>query len=145
MLIGLASVNLESLDVQQLSQVKKQLDTELEHLAASAGQLRAAQAKFRDCLQYTRNNSLSSQGTGFLLEWMTIADNELGEKTILVPLTNSLYVRGQLVGDDKVIIDVGTGFFIEKVLIYQPNKFYQNHLTCLPRISKLQVTFIRLK
>jgi len=37
-------------------------------------------------------------------------------KTILVPLTSSLYVPGQLADTDKVIIDVGTGFYVEKVL-----------------------------
>jgi prefoldin alpha subunit len=37
--------------MQQLSQVKKQLDDELEHLTNSFTQLRAAQAKFRECLK----------------------------------------------------------------------------------------------
>jgi chaperonin cofactor prefoldin len=39
------------LSTQQLSQVKKQLDDELEHLTSSFTQLRAAQAKFRECLK----------------------------------------------------------------------------------------------
>lgn len=37
--------------MQQLSQVKKQLDEELEHLTSSFTQLHAAQSKFRDCLR----------------------------------------------------------------------------------------------
>ena len=44
-------VDLASLSTQQLSQVKKQLDDELEHLTSSFTQLRAAQAKFRECLK----------------------------------------------------------------------------------------------
>lgn len=44
-------VDLGSLSGQQLSQVKKQLDDELEHLTNSFAQLRAAQAKFRECLR----------------------------------------------------------------------------------------------
>lgn len=44
-------VDLASLSTQQLSQVKKQLDDELEHLTSSFQQLRAAQAKFRECLR----------------------------------------------------------------------------------------------
>ena len=47
----LRSVDLGSLSGQQLSQVKKQLDDELEHLTNSFAQLRAAQAKFRECLR----------------------------------------------------------------------------------------------
>lgn len=34
---------------------------------------------------------------------------------MLVPLTTSLYVPGTIADTDKVIVDVGTGFFVEKV------------------------------
>jgi len=37
------------------------------------------------------------------------------EKPILVPLTSSLYVPGTLADTDNVIVDVGTGFYVEKV------------------------------
>lgn len=37
------------------------------------------------------------------------------DKTILVPLTNSLYVPGKLSDPDNVIVDVGTGYFVKKV------------------------------
>lgn len=37
---------------------------------------------------------------------------------ILVPLTPSLYVPGQLASTSTVLVDVGTGFYIEKVTIY---------------------------
>lgn len=36
----------------------------------------------------------------------------LGKK-MLVPLTASLYVPGKLDDADKVLVDVGTGYFIE--------------------------------
>ena len=38
-------------------------------------------------------------------------------KTILVPLTNSLYVPGKLCDPDHVIVDVGTGYFVRKVCL----------------------------
>lgn len=34
---------------------------------------------------------------------------------ILVPLTSSLYVKGRLTDREKVLVDVGTGFYVEKV------------------------------
>ena len=40
--------------------------------------------------------------------------NGLG-KPILVPLTSSLYVSGKLKNAGKVLVDVGTGYYIEKV------------------------------
>lgn len=45
------SVSLDSLSAQQLTQVKKQLDEEVEHLTTSFAQLQAAQIKFKDCLR----------------------------------------------------------------------------------------------
>ena len=40
--------------------------------------------------------------------------NQTG-KPILVPLTTSLYVPGTLADTENVIVDVGTGFYVEKV------------------------------
>ncbi|EAA36114.1 hypothetical protein GE21DRAFT_2331 [Neurospora crassa] len=91
-------VNIESLSAQQLTAVKQQLDEEVEHLTASYTQLAAAQAKFKECLRIVQTGSSSFD------------DN----KDILVPLTNSLYVKGKLSNPDRVIVDVGTGFYVEK-------------------------------
>ena len=38
-----------------------------------------------------------------------------GKDDILVPLTSSLYVKGRLTDRGKVLVDVGTGFYVEKV------------------------------
>lgn len=35
---------------------------------------------------------------------------------VLVPLTNSLYVRGELTNTETVLVDIGTGFLVEKVI-----------------------------
>lgn len=45
----------------------------------------------------------------------SIIDSVGIEKPILVPLTSSLYVPGTLADTDNVIVDVGTGFYVEKV------------------------------
>ncbi|KAB5551324.1 prefoldin [Coniochaeta sp. 2T2.1] len=95
---GGQQVNLDSLSAQQLSQVKKQLDEEVEHLTNSFSQLHAAQQKFKECLRCVKAQ--------------TPGDGE--KKDILVPLTNSLYVKGKLADPDRVIVDVGTGFYVEK-------------------------------
>ncbi|KAK1724541.1 prefoldin [Colletotrichum acutatum] len=92
------SINLETLDTQQLSQVKKQLEEELEHLTNSFAQLHSAQSRFKECLRCVK----ARPGAGD------------GDKSVLVPLTNSLYVRGELSDPKHVIVDVGTGFYVEK-------------------------------
>ena len=45
----------------------------------------------------------------------------LSASEILVPLTNSLYCRGRLPSTSKVLVDIGTGFYVEKVraMIYE--------------------------
>lgn len=44
-------VDLTALSIQQLSQLKKQYDADVEQLHGAHAQLRAAQAKFRECLR----------------------------------------------------------------------------------------------
>ncbi|KAI2601798.1 Prefoldin alpha subunit [Hypoxylon sp. NC1633] len=94
------TINLDTLSPQQLSQVKKQLDEELEHLTSSFAQLHAAQSKFRECLRCIHDKAKSP----------TLRDNS----SILIPLTNSLYVRGTLSSASHVVVDIGTGFYVEK-------------------------------
>ncbi|TVY37713.1 putative prefoldin subunit [Lachnellula subtilissima] len=91
-------IDITSLSMQQLSQIKKQFEDELTHLSNSFTQLRAAQVKFRECL---RSIELGVSG-------------KVEGKPILVPLTASLYVPGTLADTDNVIVDVGTGFYVEK-------------------------------
>ncbi|CAD6446475.1 7b349dae-8bd4-4870-81c6-e477dae166ca [Sclerotinia trifoliorum] len=101
-------IDLTTLTTPQLTQVKKQLDDELEHLTSSFQQLRAAQNKFRECLRCI--------GVG--------VGKEVEGKPILVPLTTSLYVPGQLADTENVIVDVGTGFYVEKST-KDATKFYE--------------------
>ncbi|KAJ2973791.1 hypothetical protein NQ176_g6407 [Zarea fungicola] len=94
------TVNLDTLEPQQLAQVKKQLDEELDHLTSSFQQLHGAQTKFKECLRCVNTRSESSKSSN----------------AVLVPLTNSLYVRGELTNTETVLVDVGTGFLVEKKL-----------------------------
>ncbi|EFX01256.1 prefoldin subunit [Grosmannia clavigera kw1407] len=115
------SINLDSLSPQQLSAVKKQLDDEVEHLTSSFSQLAAAQGKFRECLRCVQGKP-----------------REAGKK-VLVPLTNSLYVSGTLSDPNRVIVDVGTGFYIEKD-IKSAAQFYEDKITELTgNIQELEI------
>ncbi|KAF1826477.1 Prefoldin alpha subunit [Dissoconium aciculare CBS 342.82] len=93
-----SQVDLAQLSAQQLSQVKKQLDDEVQHLTGSYQNLRGAQQKFRDCIVSIKNG----------------VANSVKDKPLLVPLTSSLYVPGTLADSDNVIVDIGTGFYVEK-------------------------------
>ncbi|KAH8112856.1 Prefoldin-domain-containing protein [Phellopilus nigrolimitatus] len=110
------TINVADLDVAQLRDVRRQLEEELQHLTGSFQQLKAAQAKFRSCLENVAEVKPANKGA------FPVLDNRVGEiliwldvdRTILVPLTNSLYVPGKLRDPDNVIVDVGTGYFVKK-------------------------------
>ncbi|KAM3418738.1 hypothetical protein BST61_g4712 [Cercospora zeina] len=104
-------IDLAQLSAQQLSQVKKQLDDEVQHLTNSYQNLRTAQQKFRDCIVSIKNGVASSTEG----------------KPLLVPLTSSLYVPGTLADTEKVLVDVGTGFYVEKD-VASAQKFYDGKI-----------------
>ncbi|KAK9466627.1 Prefoldin [Lipomyces arxii] len=110
------TVDLTALSAQQLLDVKNQLEQELEHLSQSFQKLRAAQAKFKECI-VSIENTCKPENKG---------------KAILVPLTSSLYVPGTVEDVDTVMVDVGTGYYIEK----KPKDgiaFYENKVTTLQK------------
>ena len=96
---GGAQVDLTKLTVEQLQEIRKQLDQELEYMTNSHMQLRQAKAKFLSCMESIK---------------ATFKPANDG-KRILVPLTSSLYVPANVhTNPDKVIVDIGTGYFVEK-------------------------------
>ncbi|KAL7628191.1 CTP synthase ura7 [Parahypoxylon ruwenzoriense] len=127
---GVNEINLDSLSAQQLSQVKKQLDEELEHLTSSFAQLHAAQSKFRECLRCVQDRNKSPA----LRE----------SNPILVPLTNSLYVPGTLSSASHVVVDIGTGFYVEKELKSAAD-FYENKVGELGASIKDLETIVQAK
>ncbi|KNC55309.1 prefoldin, alpha subunit [Thecamonas trahens ATCC 50062] len=90
-------VDLRSLPLDKLQMVGKSLEQDLENLTASYSGLSVAAAKFR-----TSRASLEA-----------INDDNQG-KDVLLPLTTSMYVPGKLADVSKVMVDVGTGYYVEK-------------------------------
>ncbi|KAJ9292527.1 hypothetical protein DTO271G3_8684 [Paecilomyces variotii] len=97
------AVDITTLSLPQLRALQTRLSSELEHLTNSHAKLRAAQSKFRDCVRSITDGVEKKSGPG-------------GESRddLLVPLTSSLYVKGKLADREKVLVDVGTGFYVEK-------------------------------
>jgi len=88
---------LQDLDADTLLQIKRQLDEEIDHLTNSFGALKLAENKFK----------AGKESAEALLTYDE-------DKEILVPLTSSLYVPGRLKKKESLIVDVGTGYFVEK-------------------------------
>lgn len=109
------SVQLNTLPLPQLHALQKQLNSELQHLTSSFQSLRAAQAKFRDCIA--------------ALATALAADRA---RPVLVPMTESLYVPATLADADTVLVDVGTGYFVEKDRA-QAREFYERKVADLEK------------
>ncbi|KAJ2723266.1 subunit of tubulin prefoldin [Coemansia sp. Benny D115] len=91
------TINLEDLPLAQLQKIKTQLEEELNGLTSAFSQMKQAQAAFRECKNCLEALTAESQ-----------------EKTVMIPLTNSLYVPGKLSNVESVVVDVGTGYYVEK-------------------------------
>ncbi|KAF8925614.1 Prefoldin [Dissophora ornata] len=119
-------IELQDLDLSQLVEVKKQLEDELSHLTSSFGQLKQAQHRFVDCIDSCKS--------------VNAANND---KTILVPLTSSLYVPGKLANVEKVIVDIGTGYYVEKTT-EDAIKFYNSKVDFVKEnLEKIQATVVQ--
>lgn len=94
---GQQMVEIASLNPMQLQQLQEQLKSELELFSNSMQQLRLATAKFQESLQSVAKLEGSEDG-----------------HEVMVPMTSSLYVPGKLKETDTLLIDVGTGYFVEK-------------------------------
>lgn len=113
------TVKITDLSQPQLNQLKTSLNNDLQTLTQSFQSLRIAQSKFRDCLVSLRKGlgSTTTSSTGS-------SSSSPSPKQILVPLTSSLYVPGTLANSEKVIVDIGTGFFVEKS-VKEAEVFYE--------------------
>jgi len=92
-------LDISQLPIQQLNQFVKTLEKDVEYLQQSMQQLKDIQSRFvasRDTLK-----SVTSESSG---------------KQIMVPLTSSLYAAGNLTEDNRVLIDIGTGYYVEKTI-----------------------------
>ncbi|KIW64054.1 prefoldin, alpha subunit [Phialophora macrospora] len=117
---GGGAVDISTLSVQQLSALQARLSQELEHLSTSYQRLRAAQARFKDCIKSIRDG----------------VEGKSGGTPLLIPLTTSLYIPGTLApaqasstgtgssSSASLLVDVGTGFFVEKTA-REGVKFYE--------------------
>ncbi|XP_032831238.1 prefoldin subunit 5 [Petromyzon marinus] len=115
------AVSLGQLPLQQLEALRTQLEQELDFLSTSVQQLKVAQTKFvesKECL-----SKLNKDNAG---------------KELLVPLTSSMYVPGHLNDVEHVMVDIGTGYYVEKT-VEEAKEFFQRKIDFLTKqIEKIQ-------
>lgn len=90
---------MEKMNIEQLKALKEQTDLEVNLLQDSLNNIRTATGRLELASSALHDLSLRPQG-----------------KKMLVPLTASLYVPGTLDDAEKVLVDIGTGYFVEKTM-----------------------------
>lgn len=113
-------VDLNQLQPQQLVEFRKSIDQEINHFTQSLQALQTAQSKLKDCISSVESMEKST-------------NDEL-----LVPLTSSLYLPGKITTKDQYLVDIGTGYFVEK-LADDAKKVYET------KINKLNDDSSKLK
>lgn len=96
---GRKEVKLSDLQPQQLSSLKEQFESEIEGLGRSANALQNFATEFHQSGQAIESMAQQKSGAPMML-----------------PLTQSLYVEGELADTDSVLVDIGTGYYLQKSL-----------------------------
>ncbi|NXL91650.1 PFD5 protein, partial [Alectura lathami] len=104
------AVNVSELSLPQLEVLKSQLDQEVEFLSSSITQLKVVQTKYveaKDCLNVLNKSNEGKRDPRGVAP---------GPPASLLSLTTprQMYVPGKLSDIERVLIDVGTGYYVEK-------------------------------
>jgi len=91
------TVSLDGLSLEQLNQLKGQVEEEIQSLSTSLQQLRIAAGRYMDSKESLKSLNKSNEG-----------------KTTMIPLTSSLFVTAELNDVSSVLVDVGTGYYVKK-------------------------------
>jgi prefoldin alpha subunit len=89
----------EDLTIEQLSNLKQQHEDEIKELSSQLDQLFGAKNRYINARNVLDDMNKSSPGA-----------------PMLVPLTSSLYAPGKVQDPNKVIVELGTGYFVEKTI-----------------------------
>merc|ERR1712183_56644 len=114
-------IDISKLNLEQLTSLKNQLDQELQFFNESLQQLKIAQLKFNE--------------SGECVDRVT---PEVKGKEVLVPLTSCMYVPGTIADAEKLLIDVGTGYYVEKDVSGAKNYFTRKVKFVTEQMEKIQ-------
>jgi len=93
------ALDLDTLTLDQLHQLQQSEETRLQNLSTHYATLRATAARF-----HASKTALID----------TLSSSSTHSNSILVPLTESLYVPGKIRDASRVLVELGTGFYVDK-------------------------------
>ena len=93
---GGKEIEISKVAPQQLQQLHQQLEQEIQNLTVSFTTLQTVNQKFKES------------------EMAVDTLNKSNGNSVLVPLTSSMYVQGDIVDKNKLLVDIGATYYAEK-------------------------------
>lgn len=115
-------VDLTTLSLPQLAQLKQQLEQDLNLYQESLQTLKIAQTKFQESADSAEKLDKMKEGC-----------------TILVPLTGSMYVPGKISKPEKPLVDIGTGYYAENTIEQAKSYFKRKVKFVTEQMEKVQL------
>jgi prefoldin alpha subunit len=91
------TIQLDQMSLADLDQLKQTEEARLQALSQRFAQLRQAASRIHQSTKAVEQITPASEN-----------------KEVLLPLTESLYVPGRIRDPNKLLVDIGTGFYVEK-------------------------------
>jgi prefoldin alpha subunit len=117
------TIDLDTLSLDQLHQMKQEQEGRLQALTQRYAALRAAAARLHASqtaiTELSPASSASSSSSSSSLSYEG--------KPVMIPLTESVYVPGTIKEPNNLLVDIGTGFYVEKTS-QQTNEFLARKL-----------------
>lgn len=110
-------IDLTQLQPQQIIEFRKSTEQEINHFTQSLQALQTAQSRLKECINSVGNMESSNASE------------------LLVPMTSSLYLPGKIAKKDEYLVDIGTGYYVNK-LAKETKHVYESKIEKLNGDSK---------
>ncbi|GIL78940.1 hypothetical protein Vretimale_197 [Volvox reticuliferus] len=116
-------IRLDNLSPQQLLDLRSSLNNEIQRLGEGAQALARAANTFSSSKKAVEQLAASKTG-----------------QSIMLPLTSSLYVSGEVDDVEKVLVDIGTGYYVEMATADAANYYDRRIKTLHENVGTVQTT-----
>lgn len=126
------AVNVYQLPLEQLEGLKEQLDNDVQSLGTAYDGLYNGRNRYQD------NHDVIAQ-------YKTVCANATAaaaQQEVLVCMTSSLFVRGTVIPSDKVLVDVGTGYFLEQSMDHAKKYFTSRAAQIKESMDQVEKTIV---
>ncbi|KAJ5080736.1 prefoldin subunit 5 [Anaeramoeba ignava] len=113
------SIDISRLPNEQIQALKEQMAGEIDQLSNGINTFQQVLARYETSIQTLKSISDSQE-----------------KKQILVPLTESMYIPGKISSPDYVLVDIGTGYFLQKKIPEAVKFFERRQVTVKQKIQE---------